>query len=401
MNINKTVKIFTVILTAAAIFLMFTAGYYYYSLPDRFYVEKNSRLDLSTGLSVIPVPAQSSGQAISGQSSQVCLKLFGLVPVKNVSQTKVDAPLVIPGGEVFGVKLISDGVMVVDMQSGDCAAEKCGIKEGDVIISVDGKKVGTNREIAELIRNSGGETMPVELIRGGEKMTVKLTPCLNDGFYRAGMWVRDSSAGIGTLTFYSPDTGIFGGLGHPVCDPDTGSIVPIKEGKAAEVTIHGFNRSEPGSPGALLGSFAGRGSIGEILDNTECGVFGTLDKPPSDKQAIPLGFRQDIREGEAFIYSTVGDGKPEKISICIEEINLNSTDSKDMVIRITDRKLLDKTGGILQGMSGSPIIQNGKLVGAVTHVFVKNTDMGYGVFADEMYSRAESSCASLSGEAAS
>lgn len=362
-----------------AIFILILTCYYYYKLPDKFYVNEKSQLTLSSYFDVRPVFKPGSNNAD--------LRLFGVVPIKSVTTQKVDAPLLVPGGEPFGIKLISDGVMVVDLASGASPAKDCGIKEGDIILSVNGVEVSSNADISKLIRNCDGQTVKLVIRRDGEKKTVKLTPEVVDGSYRAGMWVRDSSAGIGTVTFYSSD-GIFGGLGHPVCDVDTGDTVPIKEGEAADVSIHSFQKSENGNPGALLGGFTNKGSIGEIYANKENGVFGRLTSFDTSKQAIPLGFRQEIKKGDATILTTIDGTTPCEYKISIEEIRLDGSDTKNLVIKVTDEKLLRKTGGILQGMSGSPIIQNGKLVGAVTHVFVNDVTMGYGVFADEMYNTA-------------
>ena len=371
-------KLFAVATGIFAMAILILTGYYYYKLPDKFYVNEKSTLTLSSYFDVRPVPTADEGQ--------VDLKLFGVVPIKTVKTQTVEAPMLYVGGEPFGIKLLSDGVMVVDLQD-DCPAKDCGIKCGDIILSINGTEVSSNSQISEIIRNSDGETLKVLLTRDGENKTVKLTPEVSDGSYRAGMWVRDSSAGIGTLTFYSSD-GIFGGLGHPVCDVDTGEIVPIKDGEAADVSIHSFKKSKDGKPGALLGGFTSKGSVGEIYSNEESGIFGRLDKIDQAKAAIPLGFRQEIQKGKATIYTTIDGKTPKEYEISIEEIRLDGSNSKNLVIKVTDEELLSKTGGILQGMSGSPIIQNGKLVGAVTHVFVNDVTMGYGIFADEMYEKA-------------
>lgn len=377
-------------LTASAlgilsIVMLVIASYYYYKLPDKFYVSKSTELTLSSYFEVQPVKLENS--------SELTLKLFGVVPIKTVTAQTVDTPLLIPGGEPFGIKLISDGVMVVDFQDGECPAKESGIRCGDIILSINGQSVSSNAEISQLIRNCDGQTVKIVLLRDGEEKTIKLTPEIFDGSYRAGMWVRDSSAGIGTLTFYTQD-GIFGGLGHPVCDIDTGEAVPIKHGEAADVCIHDYNKSENGKPGALLGGFTSKGEIGEIYANEENGVFGQLSDFSTNKAAIPLGFRQEIVKGKAEIYTTIDGKTPEKYEISIEEIRLDGQTTKNLVIKVTDERLLSKTGGILQGMSGSPIIQNGKLIGAVTHVFVNDVTMGYGVFADEMYNTAISSAQS-------
>lgn len=199
------------------------------------------------------------------------------------------------------------------------------------------------------------------------------------------MWVRDSSAGIGTLTFYDPSTGAFGGLGHPICDADTKLPLPLSQGSVGEVRITGFNKSVKGDPGQLLGEFSSSASVGNIDFNNESGVFGTLNSPPSSSKPIELGFRQEVHTGEAVIYTTIDNGKPKEYKINIEKADLSSDAEHDLIVKITDPKLLETTGGILQGMSGSPIIQDGRLVGAVTHVFIDDPQQGYGIFADSMY----------------
>ena len=202
------------------------------------------------------------------------------------------------------------------------------------------------------------------------------------------MWLRDSSAGIGTLTFYDPENGTFGGLGHPVCDADTKEPLPLSAGTVGEINLTGFNKSRSGCPGQLLGEFANSASTGDILKNCESGVFGTLNANPCpNAKEFPLGFRQEIHPGKAKILSSIDNDGPKEYEISIEQINLSDSAEHDLVIKITDKMLLEKTGGILQGMSGSPIIQDGRLVGAVTHVFIEDTAKGYGIFADEMYSK--------------
>lgn len=393
---KKAVKGITVMAAIISIMILVLTGYYYYNLPNHYYITGNSSLNLYSYFKITSSPSSNVKPVFSANSidekfsNTVMLKLFSSVPIKEVTTQKVDAPALVPGGEPFGVKLISNGVMVVKLEKSQngCPAKSCGIKCGDIVISINGVKVSSNKEISDAIMNSNGETIPVVICRNGQQITLKLTPTLWNGSYRAGMWVRDSSAGIGTITFYDPSTQLFGGLGHPVCDSDTGDTVSIKEGSAESVNIHGFNKSVAGDPGSLLGNFTGINSIGEIYSNRNCGIFGRLNSSPSSKTTIPLGYRQEIRKGDATIYTTISGSKPKEYSIKIEEIDLIGSGTKNMVIRVTDKELLKQTGGILQGMSGSPIIQNGKLVGAVTHVFVRDTTMGYGVFADEMYNSA-------------
>ena len=229
--------------------------------------------------------------------------------------------------------------------------------------------------------------MEVVLKRDNKEIETSVTPVYSESTqtYEAGMWVRDSSAGIGTITYYKADGTSFAGLGHPVCDVDTGEIVPISSGEVASVNINGVKSGVSGSPGELIGSFISTDAIGEISLNNAYGIFGTMNNKTSLNDAIPMAFKQDISLGKATILTTIDGTSPKEYSIEIEKIDYNSNESsKNMVIHITDEELLSKTGGIVQGMSGSPIIQNGKLIGAVTHVFVNDPTKGYGIFCENM-----------------
>ena len=199
--------------------------------------------------------------------------------------------------------------------------------------------------------------------------------------------MRDSSAGIGTITYYDPQTAQFGGLGHPICDVDTGEIMPLLSGQVVKVVINDVVKGTSGDPGELKGSFASSKDSGTITSNDETGVFGTLYSNPSQNAALPVALKQEITEGAAKIYTTVSGTTPQEYDIEIEKIDISDTGkTKNMIIKVTDPNLLEKTGGIVQGMSGSPIIQNGKLVGAVTHVLVNDPQRGYGIFIENMYS---------------
>lgn len=381
--------------------LLFTAGIfvaYSVRLPDNYYVSGDDSLKLSTRFRIDTFENEKVIESLKSKveknnDSKAVLKLFGIIPIKEVSIKSVDSPVLVPGGNPFGIKLLSDGVMVIGV--GDVKAESgavspsgdAGIKIGDVIISVNGQKVMTNAEIGNIISSSNGNPVDIIFKRDDVKMEVQLSPAysVNDSCYRAGMYVRDSTAGIGTITFYDPQTDAFGGLGHPVCDVDTGEIIPLSSGEVVNVNINGVNKGEPGKPGELLGSFSSIFSVGDIQINNSCGLFGTLNSTPNLSSAIPLGMRQEIQTGEATILSTIEGSEPKEYKISIEKIDLKDDGAKNMVIRITDPELLSKTGGIVQGMSGSPIIQNGKLIGAVTHVFVNDPTKGYGIFCDKMY----------------
>ena len=374
------------------------AGFYKTTLPDRFQIQCGESLAISSLFPMDARPHKSSYTVavthISARSSKVTqstLMLFGAVPIKKVTSNTVERPLLVPCGNPFGIKLLTDGVMVVDLSAigTKSPAKDCGIAEGDIIISINGKDIHSNNDVSQVIKNSGGKDCRVVLRRGGKKLTKELSPVSTDGTYRAGMWVRDSSAGIGTMTFYDPQTGAFAGLGHPVCDSDTGEVLPISEGAVGEIKLTGYIPSEHGSPGQLTGEFESRSTLGIIDKNCDEGLFGILDDAPVKGEPIPLGFRQEIKKGKAQILSTIDGGDPVAYDISIEQIDMAENAQHDLVVKVTDKRLLETTGGIVQGMSGSPIIQNGRIVGAVTHVFIDDPAMGYGIFADEMAAKLE------------
>ncbi len=397
-NLVRTISAFIIIIILA---LCSITGYYIYSLPESFYVTRGTNLKLSCFFDVEATNNNKYQQIMLGDEkvmqSDVTLKLFGVIPIKEVTVKPVDTPVLIPGGNPFGIKLITEGVIVIGMAEVDscdgniCPASKSGIQIGDIIISINGNKMTSNQDVAEAIMKSQGEKVVVKIKRGNQVFEVNMEPSysLSEATFKAGIWVRDSSAGIGTITFYDPQTKMFGGLGHPVCDVDTGEIMPLHSGQVVAVTINGVTKGRVGQPGELLGSFVSNFSVGSILLNTNNGLFGELDSPPNQSVGIPMGYRQDVRTGHATILTTIKGNTPKEYSIEIEKIDMkNSDQNKNLVIKITDPELLENAGGILQGMSGSPIIQDGKLVGAVTHVFVNDPTKGYGVFVDTMYSSA-------------
>lgn len=311
---------------------------------------------------------------------------------------------VVPCGQPFGIKMLTEGIVVVrlsDINGKDdsCPAKEAGIQVGDIIISVGGEKITSNEDLSKVISSSGGDAIEVVVKRNGsddeksseEELTLKLTPeyCNSEKCYKTGMWIRDSSAGIGTITFYDPSTGAFGGLGHPICDSDTGEVLPLSSGEICDVSITGYKKGENGNPGELHGRFLSDSQIGTVAQNTNSGVFGSLDESPSKNEEIEIADNSEVKTGKAEILTTISGSEPQKYSINIEQVNPDDPDCKNLVIRVTDKTLLEKTGGILQGMSGSPIIQNGKLVGAVTHVFVNNSSMGYGIFANTMFTQSQ------------
>ncbi|MCC8069587.1 MAG: SpoIVB peptidase [Ruminococcus sp.] len=374
--------------------------YYTVELPDSFNLTRGSVLKIESIATISSTPTnedidvQSSSSKIMPITEVSTLKLFGVIPIKNVEVNTVETQLLVPSGEPFGIKLTMDGVMVIGIGEVDSKeslhsspAKDSGIQKGDIILSLNGTEVDSNKELQSIISESDGDTLEVVLRRDDEEIETSVTPVYSESSqtYEAGIWVRDSSAGIGTITYYKADGTSFAGLGHPVCDVDTGEIVPISSGEVASVNINGVKSGVAGSPGELIGSFISTESIGEISLNNSYGIFGVMDNQVSLDNAIPMGFKQDISIGEATILTTIDGTSPKEYSIEIEKIDYNSNESsKNMVIRITDEELLSKTGGIVQGMSGSPIIQDGKLIGAVTHVFINDPTKGYAIFCENM-----------------
>ena len=389
-------KFASVACIAIGVLLCFTL-YMQATLPDDFYVVEGEPFSIRAGKYITAMepadglPAHAYDQ--SGNSYHVDLKMFGAIGIKQVNVQVVERGYVIPGGNPFGLKMFTEGVMVVGMSdiqvNGQTVnpAKQAGIATGDIILSIGGKEVSSNEDVAAAFSGSGGNPVTVELRRKNTKMKVKLTPVKSeeDDTYKAGIWVRDSSAGIGTMTYYNPTTMAYAGLGHAICDVDTGELMPLSSGEIVGVTITGMGKGVSGKPGELRGSFNGSGRMGTLEMNNETGVFGLLERIPVSGEAIPLAVRHEVETGPAEIRTTLSADKPQSYSILIEKINFSdSNPTKNMVIRVTDPTLLEKTGGIVQGMSGSPIIQNGRLVGAVTHVFVNDPTRGYAIFAENM-----------------
>lgn len=315
------------------------------------------------------------------------------IPVKTANVTVKTRPQLIPCGTPFGVKCRSNGAMVISVTA-NSPADRAGIRTGDVIYSVNDVDVNTNDEVAEAVQLSSKCTK-IGVMRNNKELSVDLTPVQIDGTLKIGAWVRDSAAGIGTLTFVNPLDGTFGGLGHAVSDVDTGLAVPLGSGEITEAKIYDIIPGKSGSAGELCGTITPNSDIGELSANTSAGVFGTL-LDEIDGTAIPMAYRQEVKTGSATLLTTVNGDTPREYSIEIERINLADLyGSKGMIVRISDPELLAKTGGIVRGMSGSPIIQNGRLVGAVTHVLVNDPSRGYAVFAESMMEACEK-CTSVS-----
>ena len=296
----------------------------------------------------------------------------------------------IVAGIPFGIRFHTEGVIVAGVPNENGPAAQAGIRKGDIITAVDGEPVASAEKFAEKIKASEGKTLTVEYKSGALSHTAQITPNTDEsGEYKLGVWIKDSAAGIGTITFIDPETMTFAGLGHGICDGAGGEPLPFSFGSAEEVSLTGIVIGKAGAPGELRGSFAGH-KIGKLLKNDLTGVYGVLAEMPEqlEKEKYPVCRSCDVKEGKAYIFATVdGEGR-KRYEIEIFDIIKDGKD-KNFSVRVTDEALLAKTGGIVQGMSGSPIIQNEKIVGAVTHVLVNDPARGYGIFIENMLKAAE------------
>ncbi len=324
--------------------------------------------------------------------------LFGLVPIKHLAVDVVPEVNVSLGGQSIGVLLHAEGVMVVGFapvvaDNGDVfyPAREGGIEKGDLILKVNGRKVGDEDGAVQLIDYFGrqGEPVVLEVKRGNRVLQRSVSPvlCRDTGRYRIGLYIRDVAAGVGTLTFYDIVSGTFGALGHVITDTESNRPLNISDGRIVMANVTGVQPGRSGRPGEKVGTFTDESDvIGTIGKNTEFGIFGKLNiKPGADNGVIPMALMREVRRGPAEIYTVIEGQRVERFTVEIERVSTQDRpDTKGLIIRVTDPRLLRKTGGIVQGMSGSPIVQDGRLVGAVTHVFVNDPTRGYGVFAEWM-----------------
>lgn len=325
-------------------------------------------------------------------------RLFGLIPIKTVEANLIDEQEVYLGGCPIGLSIDVDGLIVLGNNSvltengAVDTLQNSKLKRGDIILSINDKKVSTIEDLEEILNSDSfdGEELKLCVLRNKEMLDLSLKPVLDkeDGEYKLGLWVKNDAAGVGTLTYVEADTLDFGALGHPITDYETGAFVPAKSGKVYPCNVVGLEKGEKGSPGEIKGVFMqGKSQKGTIEKNTEFGVFGNI----TDKSKIidlnktaEVASRLTMKPGKATLISSIS-GVSEEYEIEIIKANYQpSSSDKSFVFRVTDKRLLNLTGGIIQGMSGSPIMQNGKVVGAVTHVFVSDPTKGYGVYIDWM-----------------
>jgi len=349
------------------------------------------------------VQTSSSIQTDTNKIGKIDLKvsLFNRIPLKDVSVNVIPKTLVVPLGNLVGLKLYTSGVLVVGMSEIEGIDNKkykpyenTGIEEGDMIIKVGENIVTCTADLLENVNESKGENISIEYIREGQTIQTSITPIkTSDNKYKLGLWVRDAAAGVGTVSFYEPSTQTFAALGHGIQDVDTGQLLDIATGDFVTTRIVSITKGETGNPGKIQGSIQNSTTIGEVYKNTEFGVYGKLTNTSAlsinISEALEVATRDEIKEGPAKIICTLENNKKKEYEVEIEKLyKYNNDNNKSMLIKVIDKELIEKTGGIIQGMSGSPIIQNNKVIGALTHVLVNDPQTGYGVFADLMIKQA-------------
>lgn len=319
---------------------------------------------------------------------------MSLAMALSFSALATDIKELIPVGKAVGIKMQSQGLMVENISSvstpdGDKnPAQDAGIKAGDIIISVNGEKLQDGSQFQKLVSLSGAKQMDIELVRDGQTKSVKATAVKDtSGVYRLGVCVRDSINGIGTITYVNPETGEYGSLGHGICSTENGVLIPLKQGSIMEASVSRVVKGIAGTPGCLQGDFNTQADIGTVDKNTLTGIFGkfTDDSYYKNLQPLAVASADEIKTGEAKILSNVAGEDVKEYTCEIEKVyGAGGEYDRSMTIRITDKSLIEQTGGIVQGMSGSPVLQNGKIIGAVTHVLVSDPTKGYAVQIEKM-----------------
>lgn len=376
------------------------------SMPNKMVVFEGEEINTKTLLGLNLMEKSESMTVSSNVNNQkidevgvkkLTLNLFDKLPLKSINVSILPRTKVIPVGNIAGVKLYTSGVLVVGMSEIEGKDNKIykpyentGIKEGDTITKINSKYISSTDDLIDNVNKSNGDTIEVTYIQNEQMKECSITPVKTDeNQYKIGLWVRDSAAGVGTVTFYEPDTKTFGALGHGIADIDTGELLNIASGEFVTTRVLNITKGEKGNPGKIQGTIENQQTIGEISKNTGFGIYGKVDNISSldidASKEMEVALRDEIKLGKAKILCSLDNKNVQEYEIEIKKIyKENNYNNKSMEIEITDENLINKTGGIIQGMSGSPIIQNGKFIGAVTHVLVNNPKEGYAVFGDLM-----------------
>lgn len=400
MNRRKKYRFFVICCLALDLLAIFWLGYKYLDrkIPDEIQISRDSGESTEDVTEVLSAPLVTFEKAVTvSQDGGYILpcRLLGYIPFKEVKVTPVDEQEIYVSGSTIGIYMETEGVLVIDTgeiedQNGEMKEPaKNLVRQGDYIVSFNGEKISTKRELINDIAGLDGEEVTLEVKREGESVPVSVTPVKDTkGDYKLGIWVRDDTQGIGTLT-YVDQNGRYGALGHGISDIDTAQLLNIRNGALYKAQILAINKGSKGNPGELAGfiRYDDRNILGSIEINSKNGIYGQFYKGAEDGitlKKMPVAYKQDVKTGEASVLCNV-DEEVREYQAEIKRIDLNHEDTnKSFVIQITDEKLLEKTGGIVQGLSGSPVLQNGKMVGAITHVFVQDSTSGYGIFIENM-----------------
>lgn len=422
-KINKKKSIFYIIITLS--FIYFLQLINIYTLPSQINIFEGGKKNINLLLPFTINNTESKNEIVkienekknlgfkarnkySLQSTKkgkanIDIELLGLFSVKTMEVNIVNRVKLIPGGQSIGVKLKTEGVLIValsEIKGKDnkvyIPGKEAGLKIGDSILQINDTKIKDSYHVIELLNNIENHEVKLKIKRDNEEIIKSIMPVESkeDGTYRIGLWVRDKTAGIGTLTFYHQKTKKFAALGHGISDIDTGKLMNISGGEILEASISSIEQGTKGHPGELKGMFfESQNLLGNIQKNTALGIYGKMNSNISNpfyKEALPIALQHEIKEGKAYILSTIGEKKVNKYEVeIVKKETQAKIGSKSMTIKITDKELLSKTGGIVQGMSGSPIIQDGKIIGAITHVFVNDPTKGYGLYIEWMLEEAD------------
>lgn len=375
------------------------------ALPDTYRLSIGQSYALDTGAAVLSSQDETlfslADHTLSGLEAgetEVSVNLFGLFPLRRMRLNVDEETRLVPGGAAVGVALATKGVLIVGVSdvAGKSPAQQAGLRAGDVIESINGQELTSSEQLTKLVSTAAGAPLTVVFNRDGSSRQTTLSPLqdASSGAWRIGAWVRDSTAGVGTLSYYNPADGTYGALGHAINDGDTGRLLPVRLGSLLKAEIVDVRRGQKGTPGELRGSFLRNQVVwGNIEQNTTLGIYGQLDtayQNPLYPDGVPVGYQESVELGPATILSTIDGNGMRAYSVEIVQANRQLTPAqKGMIIKVTDPVLLEKTGGIVQGMSGSPILQNGRIIGAVTHVFVDDPTQGFGVYIEWMLTTAQ------------
>ena len=362
------------------------------NIPSSVILLEGETLSLNTLFGVKTVQASSNTAESNNNKVNIELSFLGGFTLKQIDVNVLPETKVVPIGKVIGLKLYTNGVLIVGMTEidGEKPYEYTGLKEGDTILEINNTEIDSIEKLKEVVNKSNGEELELKYLRDGTISVSNIKPVqTNTDEYKLGLWVRDAATGVGTITYYEPESGKFAALGHGIVDVDTDKLIDIESGEVVTSSIVAIKKGEQGIPGEIKGTIMNQTNIGEVTKNTDFGIYGNLTNTASlninSQKAIDVALRSEIKTGNAKVLCTLENGVTKEYDIEIKKIYANNnSDNKSMLIKVTDEDLLNQTGGIIRGLSGAPIIQNGKFCGAVTHVLVSDPTMGYAVFGDLM-----------------